>query len=164
MKILVLADSHGFPDLMRCAVNRIRPDAIIHLGDFFDDGELLREENLHIVIHQVPGNCDKDRMYQPRPEVLCYPVCGVKLFMTHGHNHFVKNGTYYLLADAREAGAQAVLYGHTHTPDCRHVDGLWIFNPGSCRNLNGSVGLIEVKNGEICSCRILRQVDLEEML
>ena len=163
MKILVLADSHGYLDLIRAAVKYVRPDAIIHLGDYFDDGEKIREENMHIIFHQVPGNCDTDRMYQPRAEVLCYPVCGVMIYMTHGHNHFVKNGTYYLLEDARAAEAKVVLYGHTHTADCRQIDGMWIFNPGSCRNAGGSVGLIEVENGEVCSCRIMRQEDLEEL-
>lgn len=164
MKILILADSHGYLELMRLAVRAVRPDAIIHLGDYFDDGEKLREENMHIVFHQVPGNCDRDRMYQPRPEVLCYPVCGAKLYMTHGHNHFVKNGTYYLLEDARAAEAKAALYGHTHNPDCRQVNGIWILNPGTCRHDTGSVGFMEVENGEICTCRILQKADLEELL
>lgn len=164
MKILVLADSHGYLDLMRLAVKCLRPDAIIHLGDYFDDAQKLSDENMHIVFHQVPGNCDKHRMYEPRPEVLCYTVCGVKLYMTHGHNHHAKDTTYYLRQDAHAENVQAVLYGHTHNAECRYLEDMWIFNPGTCRNDQGTVGLLEVENGEICSCRILRQVDLEEML
>ena len=164
MKILVLADSHGYLDLMRLAVKAVHPDAIIHLGDYFDDGQKLSEENMHIAFHQVPGNCDKHRMYQPRSETLCYAVCGVKLYMTHGHNHHAKDTTYYLREDALAENVKAVLYGHTHIPECRYMDDIWVFNPGTCRNDQGTVGLIEVENGEICSCRILRQADLEEML
>lgn len=164
MKILVLADSHGYLDLMRLAVKCLRPDAIIHLGDYFDDAQKLSDENMHIVFHQVPGNCDKHRMYEPRPEVLCYTVCGVKLYMTHGHNHHAKDTTYYLRQDAHAENVQAVLYGHTHNAECRYLEDMWIFNPGTCRNDQGTVGLLEIENGEICSCRILRQVDLEEML
>ncbi len=164
MKILVLSDSHSLLRVMRSAVQAIKPDAIIHLGDYFDDGEVIHEENMHIPFHQVPGNCDKYRMYQPRPEVLCYNVCGVKLFMTHGHNHNVKYGLNSLLQDARVENAQAVLYGHTHTPDCRQDNGMWILNPGSCGNGGGTVGLMEVNNGEILDCRILRQEDWEEKL
>ena len=118
MKILILADSHGYLELMRLAVRAVRPDAIIHLGDYFDDGEKIREENMHIVFHQVPGNGDVERMYRSPFQVLCYPVCGVKLYMTHGHNHYVKKGTYYLLEDAKAENVQAALYGHTHEPDC----------------------------------------------
>ena len=164
MNILVLSDSHSSLRLMRGAVGAIKPDAIIHLGDYFADGEVLRQEYPHIPFHQVPGNCDRYRMYEPRPEVLSYSVCGVKLYMTHGHNHMVKAGLFRLLQDARSENVQAVLYGHTHSPDCRQEDGMWILNPGSCGHGGGSVGLIEVENGQILSCRILRQEDWEEML
>lgn len=164
MRILVLSDSHSTLRLMRDAVQCIKPDAIVHLGDYFDDGETIRQENPDIPFHQVPGNCDKYRMYQPRPEVLCYPVCGVKLYMTHGHTHFVKSGICRLLQDAKNENAQAVLYGHTHEPDCRQEDGMWILNPGSCGHGGGTVGLMEVDSGAILNCHILRQADWEEML
>lgn len=164
MKILVLSDSHSSLRVMRSAVSAIKPDAIIHLGDYFADGEAIHEENMHIPFHQVPGNCDRNRMYQPRPEVLCYGVCGVKIFMTHGHIHNVKCGVYSLLQDAKEQSAQAVLYGHTHSPDCRQEDGMWILNPGSCGHGGGTVGLMEVNNGKILNCRILRQEAWEEMV
>ena len=162
MKILVLSDSHSSLRLMRSAVQAIRPDAIIHLGDHFDDGEVIHEENMHVAFHQVPGNCDKYRLYRPVAETLSYKVCGVKLFITHGHNHHVKQGLYALLRDAKEEQAQAVLYGHTHLPDCRREDGMWILNPGSCGHAGGTVGLMEMENGEIISCRILREEDWEE--
>ncbi len=164
MKILVLSDSHASLRLMRSAVQETKPDAIIHLGDYFDDGEVIREENMHIAYHSVPGNCDKYRMYEPRPEVLCYSVCGVRLYMTHGHNHHVKLGLYSLLEDAKAANAQAVLFGHTHSALCVQQDGIWILNPGSCGHGGGSVGLIEVENGQILRCRILRQGNSEESL
>ena len=164
MKILVLSDSHSALSFMRRCVRAVRPDAIVHLGDHFDDGQAMAEENPHIPMHQVPGNCDKYRMLRYEPEVRCYEVLGVKLYMTHGHRHRVKSGLYALLADARAAGVQAVLYGHTHAADChREDDGLWVLNPGSCGSFGGSVGIIETENGEITACRILRQEDLEEM-
>lgn len=162
MKILVMSDSHSTMRIMRSAVAHIKPDAIVHLGDYFDDGEVIREENANVPFYQVPGNCDKYRMYTAHPEKLCLPVCGVKLFMTHGHNHFVKSGLYYLMEDAKAAGAQAALFGHTHSPLCEMRDGIWVLNPGSCGNGCGTVGLMEVNNGEILDCRILRQEDWEE--
>lgn len=164
MKILVLSDSHSSLRLMREAVKHIKPDAIVHLGDHYDDGEALHEEYPNIPIHQVPGNCDRCRMYQPRAEVLTYPICGVKLYITHGHNHMVKSGVYRLLQDAKAEQVQGVLYGHTHCADCRQEDGMWLLNPGSCGHGGGTVGVIEVSNGEILSCRILDQVQWEEQL
>ncbi len=163
MKILVLADSHSSLQCMRSAVKAIKPDAIIHLGDYFDDGQVIQEENPHIPFHQVPGNCDKNRMYQWAPEVLSYRVCGVKLYITHGHQHRVKESVFSLLQDAKAENVQGVLYGHTHVPDCHQEGSMWVLNPGSCGHGGRTVGLMEVNNGEILSCRILRQEDWEEM-
>ena len=164
MKILVLSDSHSGLSFMRRAIKVVKPNAVIHLGDYYDDGQAMADENRHIPFHQVPGNCDRYRNYEIRPEMLCYNVCGVKLYMTHGHNHRVKMDTYGLLMDARNAGAQAVLYGHTHEAVCNlENDGLWVLNPGACGSSGGSVGLIEVDQGKTIACRILRQADLEEM-
>ena len=147
---------------MKYAVDRVKPDAIIHLGDYFDDGVALSELYPYIQIHQVPGNCDKYRLWGIHPETLCYQVCGVKLFMTHGHNHHVKSSLYRLLQDAAATGAQAVLFGHTHAALCYQEDnGLWVLNPGPCGNYSGSVGLIQVVDNNIASCRTLRQEDLE---
>ncbi len=150
---------------MRHCVRAVKPDALIHLGDYFDDGAVLAEENPHILCHQVPGNCDRGRSVAYHPEVLCYTVGGVMLYMTHGHNHHVKTGLYALLRDARSMGAQAALYGHTHVADChQEEDGLWVLNPGTCGHFGGSAGLIETENGNITVCRLLQQSDLEEFV
>lgn len=161
MKILVFSDSHSGISFMRRCVQALKPDVMIHLGDYYDDGEVIAEVFPHIPMHQVPGNCDRYRLVSLRQETLCYPVGGVKMYMTHGHNHGVKMGLYRLLADARQAGAQIALYGHTHIADChREDDGLWVLNPGSCGAYSGSCGLVETENGKIIACRVLRQADL----
>lgn len=139
----------------------LKPDTVIHLGDYYDDAETLSQEYPHLVFHQVPGNCDKYRCSPFAPRILNYAVGGVKLYMTHGHNHQVKSTISLLLADARKSHSQAALYGHTHVADCRQEhDGLWVLNPGSCGYFGGSAGLIETKPGQILSCRILRDSDL----
>jgi putative phosphoesterase len=165
MKILVLSDSHSGLSFMRYAIGKVRPDAVIHLGDYYDDGETLSQEYPNLPFHIVPGNCDRYRSVGIHPETLCYGVCGVRFFMTHGHNHFVKSGLYSLMKDARAAGASAALYGHTHEAYCtREEDGLWVLNPGACGSTGGSVGVIETNGKEILSCRILRRTELEELL
>ena len=165
MRILVLSDSHASLGFMRRCVEILKPDAVVHLGDYYDDGQTLGECYPHIRLHQVSGNCDKFRCPPDALEMMCYPVCGVKLFMTHGHRQRVKSGIELLCAEARQYGAQAALYGHTHIPDChREEDGLWVLNPGSCGSWGGSVGLMETENGNIVSCRILRQSDLEDFV
>ena len=163
MRILVLSDSHSGLSFMRECINAIKPDALIHLGDHYDDAQTLQEEYFHIPLYQVPGNCDRYRCPPFAQEILIMPVAGVPLYMTHGHLHQVKMTKSLLIRDARAAKVKAVLYGHTHIPDChQEEDGLWVLNPGSCGSWGGTVGLIETKDGNIDSCRILGLMDLEE--
>ena len=165
MKILVLSDSHSGLSFMRRCIDTIKPDAVIHLGDYFEDGIAMEEEYPHIRFHQVPGNCDLYRMPHWQHDILSYPVYGVPLYMTHGHKHDVKQTLSKLLLNARQCGAAAALYGHTHIPDChQEPDGLWVINPGSCRSYGGSVALMEIENNNITNCRILRPGDLEAMI
>lgn len=161
MKILILSDSHSSMRFMRMFVNKTKPDAIIHLGDHYDDGEALHEEFPNIRFFQVPGNCDRYRAPIHAREILIMPVFGVRLYMTHGHIHRVKLLLSLLTRDAREAQVDAVLFGHTHTAYCEQEDdGLWVVNPGSCGQSSGSAALMEVENEKITSCRIIRQEDL----
>ena len=163
MKILVLSDSHSALRLMRDAIQAVKPNAVIHLGDYYDDAQALAEENPHILFHTVPGNCDRYRCAPDIAQTLCYCIGGVKLYMTHGHLHGVKSGIYRLLLDARRQNAQAALYGHTHEADCHmEEDGLWVLNPGSCGHAGGSVGIIETDGNTITACRVLRHTDWEE--
>ena len=165
MKILVLSDSHSSLRFMFSCVQQLAPDAVIHLGDYYDDGQALHEAFPGIRLYQVPGNCDRYRCPPGQPEILVDRVLGVNLYMTHGHCHSVKLTHTRLLQDARACHADAVLYGHTHQPDCRQEpDGMWILNPGSCGYGGRTAGLIEVENSKILSCRVLRQEDLEDRL
>ena len=150
---------------MRQCVEKIKPQAIVHLGDYYDDGEALGELYPNIQLHQVPGNCDRYRCppwVQPR---LCYDVCGIRLFMTHGHKHAVKTNTAMLLAEARAMHAQAALYGHTHIAECRQEEtGMWVLNPGSAGYGGGSAGIIETQDNTITFCRVITAKDLEEFV
>lgn len=165
MKILVLSDSHSGRSFMRFCIDKVRPEHVIHLGDHYEDGTVMAEEYPHIRFHQVPGNCDRYRMVGSVPDILCYPIGGVKLFMTHGHKHAVKSDIHGVMADAREQGAQVVLFGHTHSPLCFQAeDGLWVMNPGACGSWGGSAGVVEIQDEKITACRVVRQADLEIML
>ena len=162
MKILVLSDSHSALRFMRQCIDSIQPNAVVHLGDYYDDGQAMKEEYPHLNFYAVPGNCDKYRNVLWAPETLVERVCGVKLLMTHGHRHGVKSGVGALLRDAERSQAQGVLFGHTHSPVCYQTEqGMWVLNPGSCGYDGGSAGLIIAENGKISDCRLLRQSDLE---
>lgn len=161
MKILVLSDSHSTLSFMRRCIDTVKPDAIVHLGDHYDDGVAMKEEYPRIPMYQVPGNCDRYRCPPHVPEILITRIGGVDFYLTHGHKHSVKSYLGALLRDARKSRVAAVLYGHTHVPDChREEDGLWVMNPGSCGYFGGSAGLLEISDGRILSCRLLDESDL----
>ena len=161
MKILVFSDSHSSLSFMRRCIEKVKPDTLIHLGDYYDDGETIHEEYPHINFYQVPGNCDRYRCPPGAMEIMVIRARGPKLYMTHGHRHSVKSYLGALLRDARTAKVDAVLYGHTHVADChREEDGLWVLNPGSCGYFGGSAGLITAESGNIVDCRILKEEDL----
>ena len=161
MTILVLSDSHSSLRFMRQCADTIRPDVLVHLGDYFDDAVVLKEEYPQILVYQVPGNCDRYRCPPGLPEILVENICGVRVYMTHGHRHQVKMSIGLLLKDARAAKADIVLYGHTHAADChREDDGLWVMNPGSCGYYGGSAGIIEIADGKMKTCKVIREKDL----
>ncbi len=162
MHILVFSDSHASLHFMRRCVQCVKPQALVHLGDYFDDGAVLGAENPHIPLFQVPGNCDRYRCPPNQPEILVCQVGDVYLYMTHGHKHHVKLGLGALLSDARKCHADAVLFGHTHEAYCQQEpDGMWILNPGSC-GYGCSAGLIETNGGKIVNCRVITQENLAE--
>ena len=163
MKILVLSDSHSGLRFMRQCIQWAKPDMVIHLGDHYDDGLALAEENPHLIFHQVAGNCDRYRTPPFVREILIERIFGVDFLLTHGHRHWVKSGTDALIQAAREAKVQAVLYGHTHIPDCRKEGELWVLNPGPAGSWGGSAGIIEVEDGKILRCFNFRYGDEEEL-
>ena len=164
MKILVLSDSHAALSFMRRCIDAVQPDAVIHLGDHYDDGTTMAEEYPQIPFYQVPGNCDVHRCFIPDPETRLETLGGVRILMTHGHRHHVKQTLIRLLADARASRADAVLFGHTHSAYCQlEEDGLWVLNPGSCGYGGGSAGILETDGKKITTCRLIGQSDLETL-
>ena len=163
MKILIVSDSHASLSFMRQCIDGTRPQAVIHLGDFYDDGATMQEEYPHIPFYQVPGNCDMFRSYISEPETQLIELDGVRLLITHGHRHGVKQSLYRLLADARSSQVQGVLFGHTHTSVCQQEpDGLWVCNPGAA-SWGGSAALMITEQGRIRNCRILRPEDIKDL-
>ncbi len=162
LKILVLSDSHSALSFMRLCIEKVNPQIVIHLGDYYDDAAAMEEEFQGIRFYSVPGNCDYYRVSADLAQTRVEDIQGVRVYMTHGHLHHVKSGLGALLKAARGRKAQAVLFGHTHAPLCQQEeDGLWVLNPGSCGYYGGSAGLLCVESGSILSCRLIRQADLE---
>ena len=110
------------------AVRQQQPDAVFHLGDCERDTQRLEKEFPDLPLYRVCGNCDREPV---NPEVLQLTLDGVKFFLTHGHRYSVKYTLDALLNAAYFAGADMVLFGHTHRAMSETMQGLYVVNPGT---------------------------------
>ncbi len=129
MKIAVFSDTHGNTAPMLRAVRELQPDAVIHLGDHDRDTSCLLSEFPGMPLHRVCGNCD---LMPLAPNSLTVPFGKVTAFLTHGHLYHVDYGRLdSLVYAAQEAGANLVLFGHTHRPCHEDIGGVKVINPGT---------------------------------
>ena len=130
MKILIVSDSHGkWQDLQRITELE-KPDVVFHLGDYLGDAQKLSLACPDVEIVAVPGNCDGWFLNQETDHVICYE--GVRFFLTHGHGYQVKSGSGGVIMAGKAAGADVILFGHTHQALVeRLTDGKWLVNPGT---------------------------------
>lgn len=113
MKILICSDSHGRRDLLAELV-KMHPDAdkLWFLGDGLRDLCAVSEQNPALPVTAVRGNNDWADFDTPDTS-LC-AAQNVRALLCHGHTFYVKSGLLPLLEAGVNAGADLVLYGHTH--------------------------------------------------
>ena len=149
MRVAVFSDTHGVTSPMVQAVRNTMPDALVHLGDYERDAEVLLREFPDIPLYHVCGNCDFAAKAPTRLAVQLGPVTA---FLTHGHLYHVDYSRVdSLVYAAQEAGAQLALYGHTHSALHRDVGGVKVVNPGTAgKGRNLTWALLEIfENGGI---------------
>ena len=126
--VAIFSDTHGEIEKMRKTVREIKPDCIIHLGDCVWDVRGLGKEFPNTSVCAVAGNCDYGSQ---EPEEGVLTIGEIRIFVTHGHHYEVRENVDGLVRAAIEQKCQIALYGHTHIPDCREIQGVRIVNPGS---------------------------------
>lgn len=135
MRIVVLSDTHQSRSVIEKVIAKHpEADGFIHLGDGVK--EFLAVQKLYPDHHyrQVTGNCD----FSPAlPGEDYWFADGKKIFFTHGHLYAVKAGLDKLKHKAKEAGADIVLFGHTHTAHNEYDGGIYYLNPGSLTHPRG---------------------------
>lgn len=129
MKILVISDTHGkIDEALNLIKNMDKPELIIHLGDYVEDGEKIEKET-GIKVELVRGNGDIfNRKYE---DDRLLEIGGKRIFLTHGHKYRVKYHILNLLYKAEELKADIALFGHTHVPLIVKEDSIMVMNPGS---------------------------------
>ncbi|MGF7186480.1 hypothetical protein GGQ84_002583 [Desulfitispora alkaliphila] len=147
-RILIVSDTHG-------ELNRIKKhiessekeiDFIIHAGDNWKDG-LQLADYVGTEVAAVVGNCDP--MGSASQEQLL-EFDNIKVFVTHGHIYSVKQDLQRIYYRGREVEADIVVFGHTHIPFNKEIEGMHLFNPGSASEPRGcsdySCGFLEIIN------------------
>lgn len=129
MRIFVVSDTHGSTGEFLNKVNIMgKPDLIIHLGDYVEDGmKIERKTGIKTII--VKGNGDYLHSDYNEDETLS--IRGKKIFVTHGHNYNVRYGIGNLVYKGQEANADLILFGHTHMSILIEEYDIMIMNPGS---------------------------------
>ena len=143
MKAAVFSDTHGSTALMVETIRRIRPDVVIHLGDYERDTERIKSEFPEIPLYNVCGNCD---MYPLAPNDDVVQLGPVRALITHGHRYSVDWGRLdSLVYAAQERGCGIVMFGHTHCAENAEIGGVRVVNPGTAgRGRELTWALVEV--------------------
>jgi uncharacterized protein len=154
MQLAIISDTHmprgerTIPVL--CLERCRRADAILHAGDLVDVPVLELLRSLGPPVHAVAGNGDTAPLAAILPRRLELTFEGVRIGMVHDPGE--ARGRMQSLVAAFPA-ADAVIFGHTHSPQHEEEGGVQIFNPGSPtvrrRAPTHTMGIARIEGGKI---------------
>jgi putative phosphoesterase len=138
MRVSVLSDSHGETENLRKAamwlIDKQNVAVIIHLGDNYDDTNVL--ENLDVHIIKVPGVFSN--YYQDRdiPNRIIETFNGRKVLITHTeccHDNDLPEDIKPEELISKKA-VDVVLHGHSHIPRIELIQSILYINPGHLKS------------------------------
>jgi len=142
----LIADSHHNKEMLEKAAEALKDaGGLILLGDCVQDADFLRKMLPYPDVYAVRGNCD---YFGGAPEEISgrlFRENGPAFIACHGHRYGVKMNPLSLLYRAKEAGATAAFYGHTHFPAADREDCVFLVNPGALKD--GWYAMIRFENG-----------------
>ena len=148
-KIGILSDTHGLlrpevlTELQGC-------DAILHGGDI-NRQEIIDTLQSIARLYVVRGNNDK-AWAESLPLFLDFPLCGLRIYMTHKKKDLPKNLSCYNLA----------IYGHSHKYEEKREGRTLLLNPGSCgpRRFNQEITMAVITIDEREGILQARRIDI----
>lgn len=154
-KLLVVSDSHGSCRTLETIIRRFGPlcSVLCFCGDGAQDllSVLEKAEDDESLLSCIPkavfmvrGNGDNKSYYYGIDEIdipmdLDFKVCGINVFVTHGHEYDVYYGMDYIYDASIVHNAALVLFGHTHMANIQTKYGITLLNPGSCARPRGGM-------------------------
>ncbi|MDR2942994.1 MAG: YfcE family phosphodiesterase [Treponema sp.] len=145
-KLLVFSDTHGsitsLTAVMNWAKGRLPPNGTICCAAFLGDGiaDLGRAAEASGFYCDWKVVCGNNDYKASMPEAAVFDFCDYRFFICHGHRHSLYGGYNSLISAARVSQANVVLYGHTHIPSCKNIDGILLVNPGSVGRPRSRIG------------------------
>jgi len=154
MLIGVLSDTHlragrPLPAYVWQALAHV--DLILHAGDIVSPS-VLADLGCLAPVTAVRGNCDGWELADLPAEVVV--TCeDAKIGLVHGYAGSGRSTRERAWAAFKDAGVDAIVFGHSHAPCSEVHHGILLFNPGSPtdkrREPRYSVGLLQVEGKKI---------------
>ena len=120
MKVIVTSDSHGNINVLKKIMEKEKDFDL-----FLDAGDSELDPKTIYPILSVKGNRD----YLIDNNFLVKDLNGVRFYVTHGAGYFFNID--YLVSNAETLGCNVAIFGHTHMPFLKIIDGVVVLNPGS---------------------------------
>ncbi len=128
--VLVVSDSHRNDANLKEILRKIgMVDILIHLGDAEGSENMIRQyAGDGVQSYFVQGNND---FFTSLPRDIVVEIGKHRCLLTHGHGYGVNMGITGLVEEAKARSCDVVMFGHTHRPFLKTVDGVCCLNPGS---------------------------------
>ena len=138
MRVGVVSDSHGYRDNLGDAARKIVEDeeaeVIVHLGDDYDDTEVLEQFGVKII--KIPGVFSD--YYQDRaiPNRLVEEFEGWKVLISHTESSHENDLADDLVPEEiiERGEVDVLLHGHKHKPNIEEKGGVIRINPGHLKD------------------------------
>jgi putative phosphoesterase len=145
-KLLVFSDTHGHLSALKAVLNWAKdylpPSGTICCTAFLGDGlsDLRPAADATGFYSEWKIICGNNDYEYSMPETTLFDYGEHRFFMCHGHRHNLYAGHQTLVNAARSSEASAVLFGHSHVPFKKTVNGILLLNPGSVGRPRSRVG------------------------
>ncbi len=156
MKIIVVSDTH-MPRMSKKLPERLlselsNADAIIHAGDWT---KISVYESLaaYAPTYGVAGNNDGEEIIRRFGMRKLLEFEGVAIGVVHGHGGKRLATESHAVEAFKKVKLDALVYGHSHVPVHRRLDGMLVFNPGSPTDKRRqplySFGIFDIARGRL---------------
>ena len=148
MKVGVISDTHAryFAELPENLIKALSAvDLIIHAGDIITMDVVTGLETL-APVKGVCGNMDYPEVRVALPDKQIIDIEGKRIGIVHGRGG---PSTLELTVMHLFSGVDVIVFGHSHIPVNKVVNGLLLFNPGSARDSYGTLEIGENIEGKI---------------